>query len=267
MIGSDGWFDWAIRKPGPSWKQNGGFNPSTLFVGHSVVGYRDAFYEIMNGPARKSVHLFNPQNGPVEQLYPVSAQCWGTGAAIPNNNGLTMELEGGPPGNESEPMTNSQAANLVDVLTDWKRWLGAPGVYRAVHEGGAPWLPGAAPGALTEHIQWYATACPSGRYPWPQIVDRVNGVPPVPQPVQFDLGDARAGIELRPDKQVVFWVGGAQVFSIGDWEGQFRGQLAKNMGHEVEGEPDVWQWLRRHLVAIPGEPNNYDAYWSKDKGD
>lgn len=88
---------------------------------------------------------------------------------------------------------------------------------------------------------------------------------PIPVPSVMALGTPDAGIELRPH-QVVVWVGGVEVLSIGDTDGVFHGQLAKNMG-KMDGSPvDVWRWLRRFDIPISEEPGHFDAYWGA-KGD
>lgn len=165
----DGWFDWAIRDPGPPWKVNGGVNGGKGMIPHSAEGYwpylRDG---VLWGPRRASWGASNLKDGRFIQHYPVTAQTWTSGAGYPNNNFFTTENEG----MAGEPLTQMQVANLIRAGRDLMH-----------HYGWRPRRPASASdllASLYEHnecVRFGAepTACPSGRIPWDIIVPRLEG--------------------------------------------------------------------------------------------
>lgn len=202
----NGWFDFATRRPGPSWKQNGGVNTFDLFIAHSAVGFEGGFWGEMEGTARKSVQLFNRYDGALFQLYPVTTQCWASGNSTMNNRGVAMECEGGwSPFNE--PLRPAQTATVIRVLKDI---AAAKGVSQDTYWRG-PFDGSDKNATLYEHQQGTRfggapTACPSGRYPWEEIMAGL--VTPVPTPRDFIWGDEQHGLERR----------GLQVFAWSNWD-------------------------------------------------
>lgn len=165
-ITADGWFDFAERVPGDPAKQNGGACPAAGFVAHSAEGY-EAYLrsynvnQAANAGRRASWHLSNLYDGRLLQHFPITAQCWASGAGFPNNNYVAMEHEGVA----GEVLTSAQVettARVVGELAALKGWTPARGVTLWEHGECTRW--GAA-----------ATACPSGRIPWDQVLEAING--------------------------------------------------------------------------------------------
>lgn len=120
-----GWAPFAIIEPGPEWKHgypNVSETPADLregFVYHSMVGSLSASHNELHRPDRRASWTFsNPKIGPLIQHYPVYYQTWANGSPLSNTKFGSCENEGGPPGNESEPLTQNQIDNLVE-LTVW----------------------------------------------------------------------------------------------------------------------------------------------------
>lgn len=252
MITSDGWFDWAIRTPGPNNKLNRDtngvplFNPARGIFLHSAEGYKSTLLNLaVNGPL--SWHLSNCMDGELHQHYPLTVQTWHASAANPRYIG--MEEEGVHTVETS--LNQAQIDNSVRVIKELSEWRG--------------WTPARPTGptdithTLWEHnevtrIGGSATACPSGRIPWDTILSLLNAPAPIPTPARkFIAGDAQGGIE-KAGNQLIIWNNGVSVMAIGDYEGNAPGQIAKLFG-------ESWRWLRI-------EPNNDpNAVWSIEKGD
>lgn len=188
MITSDGWFDWAIRKPIPNdpstgrpWKTNPGINSAMIFLPHSAVG--DGFlgwWQGIQGGIYFPTHLWinKLESDGVFQLYPVFSQCWASGSAYPNNNGIAAENQGGAdtPATVNEPQTDFQVAACARILKDIaafknrsNAWWTRPA--NAIDQSAT----------LYEHRECKrfgsaATACPSDRIRWNDIL-RIVGTP------------------------------------------------------------------------------------------
>ena len=158
------WYPGAVRRPGPTGRVSGPPQPKHGAVYHSMVG--------LGRPedTANSWQFGVFKDGHVEQYYVVTAWCWQSGdrddpgSDITNNRDLFgIEHEGGPAGNESEPLTAKQLAATIE-LTKW-----------AVAEGHIHKLTRTGPHrGLWEHNEMRATACPSGRIPWRIIIQRAQ---------------------------------------------------------------------------------------------
>lgn len=178
-ITADGWIDWAERVPGHTEKVNGWLNPVAGFVAHSAEGWEA--YLRSNPPqtaavgGRKSWHLSNLLDGRLLQHYPIYAQCWASGATLPNNSFVAMEHEGVAP----VPLTPAQTRTTTLVIQELAA-IGGWNPQRQVN--------------LWEHrecTRWGAepTACPSNRIPWDVILAAPGGDPL--DPVKEDALDRR----------------------------------------------------------------------------
>lgn len=172
-IASDGWLEGASVWKGHPEKVNGGVNRIQGVVYHSAEGYATALLNsVVDVNRRASWHFSNMKDGRLWQHYPVTAQCWTSGAGFPNNSFVTVENEGVV----GQPLAPAQVANLI-MLT---REISAFGRRSQVHRI----VPGelVAPAGvflLVEHnecTRWgaFATACPSGRIPWQAILDSLG---------------------------------------------------------------------------------------------
>lgn len=181
-ITPDGWLTWAVRVPGPADKVYSQPNSAEMYLPHSAVGFLPAWLNrlrsqdrLPNGRytdyAAASIHGWIPYDGKVIQHYPFTASCWGSGSRYPNVHGIAFENEGGAPGNLNEPLRPAQVtANVAIIreLIDWKGWT--PSRPTGPRDEGA---------SLYEHnecTRWGsgATACPSDRIPWPEILRRTT---------------------------------------------------------------------------------------------
>ncbi len=85
---------------------------------------------------------------------------------------------------------------------------------------------------------------------------------PAPDRV-WAYGNERNGLELRGETHQVTWLGGIEVYAIGDPEGVGLGRIAKRFEDKPDGT-QVWKWLR---LGKPHENGEYDAKWSQIEGD
>lgn len=169
-ITADGYFDWAIKDPGPPWKVNGGRNGQKGMIPHSAEGYWPYLRNgVLWGPRRASWHASNLKDGRFFQHYPIWAQTWTSGAGYPNNNYPTTENEGVA----GEPLTQAQIDNLIHMGRDLME-VGGWRPRRPVSDRDLL-------ASLMEHneqVRFGAdpTSCPSGRIPWHIIVPALEGV-------------------------------------------------------------------------------------------
>ncbi len=184
----DGWLDWATRIPGPSDKRYSQPNAAVGYVPHSAVGFYAGWESRLfsterdpDNPARysryaaASVHGWIAYDGSVIQHYPFTVSCWASGNRHANTNFVAFENEGGPPGDESERLTAKQiAANvrIIRELSAWQGWKASRPKSRSDNTA-----------TLYEHNEcvrlWGggATACPSQRIPWDDILAHLRGDP------------------------------------------------------------------------------------------
>lgn len=170
MINADGYFDWAIKDPGPQERQNGGRNGGKGMVPHSAEGYWPVLRQVLWGDRGSSWGASNLKDGRFIQHYSVWAQTWTSGAGYPNNNFFAFENEGVA----GQPLTKAQTDNIIRAgkelmaVQGWKP-------RRPVNDGDLT-------ASLYEHrecTRWGAlgTACPSGRIPWDIIVPALTAQP------------------------------------------------------------------------------------------
>lgn len=139
---------------------------------HSAEGYAGGLWANLNNinpplKNRVSWHLTNLFTGELYQHYPLTARCWHATAA--NDDYVGMEHEGKVP--EFPSLTEAQIVTSTRVIQEL-----------ADHYG---WAPRRAPGltqTLWEHrevtrLGGTATACPSGRIPWDEIMRRLRPAP------------------------------------------------------------------------------------------
>ena len=176
------WLDVAIPRWGPPEKQ--GYGPVTERdlsdikgeIKHSMVGgFLGAWGEMANMALKpngsfqvpKSFTFSILKSGVTYQHYPLEAIAWTAGSFGANLAYISEEHEGGPPGNESEPLTTLQyqaTLQLTQAIRQVLPHLGPPD--RAMN--------------LREHNEFAPTACPSGRIPWARLITdlREDGMTP-----------------------------------------------------------------------------------------
>ena len=151
-------FPGGTWRPGPKSKQGypgTAVNAAKGVILHSMVGSFASAMARLDSADRASWAFSVCQDGRVYQHYDSLAVTWHAGSPVWNGRLIGIEHEGGPPGNEGEPLTAPQKAASVALV----RWLAKTHGFPLVRYDGHS-------GALLEHNQVYATACPSGRIPW-----------------------------------------------------------------------------------------------------
>ncbi len=145
-------------------------------VYHSAVGSIEGVIKVVLAPKEKqgknprSVTAVVGYDGRFVQFYPITASAWANGSHLANRLFVGVEHEGGKPGNESEPLTPEQFAVDVRILQDLAAWKNVgPDYWRR------PAAPDDGNAGLYEHREMVhfgaaATACPSGRIPWDEIL-------------------------------------------------------------------------------------------------
>src|SRR3990172_7123210 len=150
------WCPFATRRDGPASKVSGPAQQKRGAVYHSIVGsYSSALAGLDNMAVQKSWHFTVLKDGRVFQHFPAAAWAWHCGdrddpsGEISNNRDLIgIEHEGGPEGNESEPLTESQ----LEASARLTAWL--------VAEGHIPNLGRSGPSrGFWEHNEIVATSC------------------------------------------------------------------------------------------------------------
>ena len=168
------WAPFASPRPpvGQAANKHGGYSSSEPhrkggIVVHSMGGSLAAGLGELDKIERRASWTFSsPKAGWLLQHFPLNLDTWASGSAEANIHFTSVEHEGGPPGNDSEPLTENQIANLV-TLIKWLADVQAWPATRRLHE-------------LIEHREAVAvygggaTACPSGRIPWNEILRRLS---------------------------------------------------------------------------------------------
>lgn len=157
------WYPLAIRLDAPAWKQGYEGIPQRDWRGavlHSMEGSLAAAHSVLQGAVKSSWHFSNPKVGPLEQHYPISAVTWHGGSSEANRRFVGVEHEGVA----GESLTESQIENDVGLLL----WLAENDVQ--------PWPGFIRLDTLWEHNEMTrfgarATACPSGRIPWQEVIE------------------------------------------------------------------------------------------------
>lgn len=153
-IYSDGWCDWATRRPGPPAKVFAGRNSCRGLVCHSAEGWLPGIFGELDKPERQaSWHFTIALSGSLFQHYPIAASCWASGNFKANSTLIAVECEG----TKDAPLTDAQAAAMLRLATDVEAAAGIKlvrGVTLWEHNEVALWeTPNAGP-----------TSCPSHRY-------------------------------------------------------------------------------------------------------
>ncbi len=162
---SAAWYPAARRRDGPSNKF--GYptrNPTDKYghkkgaCYHSSEGTLASWWGILDNrvPPRKSATFFNPKRGKLYQHYRVDAHTWANGTTAANKGYVSCENEG----MAGEPLTTSQVDNLVGLSAWLKERFGWAELSRTT--------------TMREHNEFKATACPSGRIPWAEIIRRAE---------------------------------------------------------------------------------------------
>lgn len=164
MIDAQGWFTWGGHQSGLPFKVWPGTNKIEGVVFHSAVGSLSGVVNVVNDPNQmRSVTGAIGYDGRFIQFYPVTACVWANGTKEANLAYPAFEFEGGYPGNEREPLTPDQTSTAVRILQDLAAYKGVSESY---------WR---RPTTLIEHREIVATACPSGRIGWDEIVAGLHG--------------------------------------------------------------------------------------------
>jgi len=161
------WYPPAIRMDGPAPKT--GYANAGIYkrqhIGalyHSMEGERGGAYSVLFSTVQSSWHMTLLYTGVFVAHYPLDAVCWHANCIFGNMK-VGVECEG----RAGEPLTRFQ----VEALAEFTAWL-------AAEEG---WPAIKFPDPLWEHSMMidygapYATACPSGRIPWEEVIDLATG--------------------------------------------------------------------------------------------
>lgn len=185
VITPDGWFQWAVRDPGPADKKYSEPCRSEGVVFHSAVGYYGGWRSRLDSTARlpngrytdyaaASVTGWIAYDGTLMQHYPISVSCWASGNREANTRFNAFECEGGyEPVNE--PLREAQIVTATRIVRELKEHKGWSRMQRLSFG-----VPAAAVFALGEHQEcvtlWGGspTACPSSRIPWAEIIRRLR---------------------------------------------------------------------------------------------
>ena len=151
------WCPFAVSLPGPINKQ--GYDINTRIgkgaIIHSAEGEWPGMLGRLESTAQVSWHFSILQRGVVVQAYPLSAICWHGGSPYPNKRWVGIECEG----RAGDPVSGVQLDALVGLLL----WMDEQEQWPSfIHDRGGP---------ILEHNWFYATACPSGRIPWEEVID------------------------------------------------------------------------------------------------
>jgi len=177
------WYPEADRYPGPAWKQGYSFfrgyvnnNLQLGAVGHSAEGTYAGCLAVLLGSRRVSWTLTLRKYGRPVQHYPLSAITWHCGRYGDDGGGVAgnacligIECEG----RKGEPLTDNQVYWLIKVLEWCGKVNGWTEISRPSKEQTFPHrsIPLIKDDELWEHNEISATECPSGRIPWPVIIE------------------------------------------------------------------------------------------------
>lgn len=164
----------AIRKDGPIGKLYPDENTCEGVIMHSMQGSWAGAATVLYDESVTNTNVYRAacwhfsilQNGLVFQHYSLAASPFHAGNGLNNRRLIGIEHEGGPPGNLSEPLTESQVVAGVALL----RWI----------KEQAGWAELSRATTLWEHNEATSTACPSGRIPWSRYVSAAPVVTPLP---------------------------------------------------------------------------------------
>lgn len=245
MIDNNGWFDWAIHIPSGYNKLWPNVNSLQGYIPHSAVGHADdVTAQQANDAIAKTVHGCIRFNGEVLQYLPVFASPWASGSFKANTNFVAFENEGGWLSvGYDQPLTPEQVDSNVRIIIElgeykhvdssyWHRPVSAADLHASLYEHNECTRFGSLP-----------TACPSGRIPWPTILERLKST----------MKDGWI-------KEEPFWIlynDGVPVERVGATDDGHKGRHSYNYGGN-------WLWLR-HI----NDDGSWDAvgYLSDKEGD
>ena len=189
------WYPDAVRRDGPMEKTGYSGIPvrdGRGLVMHSMEGYMHSALDILDDVnIDSSWHFSNPKEGPLLQHYAIDVVAWHGTSRGANRRFGGCENEG----MVGQPLTRSQINNNVGLMV----WMAKNDVQ--------PW-PGFIRGdTLFEHKEmiWFgspATACPSDRIPWEELIRMAETV----QSLQLTVAIQRSQLEM------------AQAAARGDWQ-------------------------------------------------
>lgn len=203
----NGWVDWALRIEGHPQKVYSATNTGTGIALHSIVGSES---ETDDGVPNRFLQDTRPggigrfsdyeaascmfvlrKSGLLIQMYDTSKSTWTSGGPEANTSFMAIELEGGPSGNEREPMTDAQVASFVRLVRDLEAHKGMKFIYgqnMLQHK------------EIAKKFGYAATSCASDRY------DRgvaALAAPPSVIPPNSTLGLNDAVIALRNEVETL----------------------------------------------------------------
>ena len=153
------WYPGAVVIPGPESKQGYGSIRTRIakgLMGHSAEGEWAGMLARLESTSQVTWTGSILTVGTVIQHYPLSACCWHAGSSYPNTRWSGWELEG----RAGEPLTMAQKLALADVI-----------FWQAEQEDWPGFILKKDTGTLHEHNWYFATACPSGRIPWEEVIE------------------------------------------------------------------------------------------------
>lgn len=116
MITPDGFVEWAIRHPGPAFKQYDVRNRQEGIVFHSMEGWLAGSFAELDKPERQASWMFSCSlDGTLYQHYPVWTSCWASGNGLANTHWWSLELEGV----YTMPINLEQARTVTRVIAEW----------------------------------------------------------------------------------------------------------------------------------------------------
>lgn len=207
-IGADGWFDWAERDPGPPDKRYSEPNRIEGFIPHSMVGFfgaaRDRLFNRSRLPSGQYTEYARASwigsvlyDGTLIEHYSVMTSAWTSGAREPNVRFPAFEFEGGPPGRESEPLTDAQLATAERIVRDLMAF--SP----RFNERRRPDGPADRDATLYEHREMtrfgaLPTACPSERMRelWRRLTREPRRPEPAPKAEEVEMAKVESLLRI-----------------------------------------------------------------------
>lgn len=150
----DGWFDFAVKEPGPPDRRQRFNNTLSWITFHSLEGVRGG-YSVMNDPNRPGIawHGTIGYDGILYQHYPIEAGLFHGGPnANPYSPGFETEggLDDGDIHTVDEPLNPAQKHTVQLIIINIEEYKNRP--YTRAN------------GGIRQHGELAQTACPSNRY-------------------------------------------------------------------------------------------------------
>lgn len=151
---TNGFVDWAVKRPGPVNKLYGETSSMSGLVCHSMEGWLAGSLGELDKPDRQaSWHFSNALDGTLYQHYPLQASVWASGNYKANTSLIAVESEGVA----GTPLNAAQVATMLNLAQEIEAYRGYKLVRQVTlweHNEVALWAePNAGP-----------TSCPSHRY-------------------------------------------------------------------------------------------------------